>query len=289
MLLSVAIGALPLYPLRSTLDVAQRAGADGVELLLTRQLLKRSAEEIQHDIGETGTRAISAHAFWSLRPMGIRQKIDRDVASVCLAGALPGCESIVLHPPITGPRISADLGRWLEAISEERDRVRPALKLALENRVENFDGTAPQWLDDLTRLRGLAGEWGMHICLDIAHAASFELDVRDAVEAVLPRLINVHVSDVRDRSFRTGLMNGLFRDHAVPGTGTLPIATTLELLHRRGYAGPLTLELSPVALRAFVPGAPYRILSGAIAGMREQLIPNDGVTTLHPERRRQPF
>ena len=289
MLLSIATGALPFYPLRSALDLAHRAGADGVELMLTRRVLKRSAEELQCELGAAGTRALSAHAFSGLRPVGIRQKIERDAASVALAGALPGCELLVLHPPLTGPRLSSDLGRWLDVISEERERVRPCLKLALENRVENFDGTEPQWLDDLTRLRGLAGEWGMHICLDIAHAASFELDVRDAVEAVLPRLANVHVSDVRDRSFRTGLMNALFRDHAVPGTGSLPIMTTLELLRRRGYSGPVTLELSPVALRAYMPGAPCRVLRVAVASMREQLVSNGGLTTPHPQRRRQPF
>lgn len=289
MLLSVAAGALPLYPLRTTLHLARRAGADGVELMLGRRLLHRTAEEIQHVAGEAGTCILSAHAFLSFREKSIRQKIERDTASIRLAGALPSCESIVLHPPLTGPRVSSDFNRWLNAISEERERVRPSLTLALENRVENFDGVEPQWVDDLTRLRSLAGEWGMHICLDIAHAASFEIDVRDAIEAVLPRLANVHLSDTHDRRFRNGVMNGLFRDHAVPGTGRLPIENVIHLLDRRGYRGPLTIELNPLSLQAYLPGAPCRILRSTVSDLREHLMPQDNLSQRHRQPRRQPF
>ncbi|HUG14991.1 MAG TPA: hypothetical protein VMM78_08205, partial [Thermomicrobiales bacterium] len=62
---------------------------------------------------------------------------------------------------------------------------------------------------------------------------------------------------------RGGLLNGLFRDHQTPGTGTIDVRAISERLRQLGYTGLVTLELSPVSLRSFWPWAPERILASA--------------------------
>jgi sugar phosphate isomerase/epimerase len=178
---------------------------------------------------------------------------------------LPGCDVIVLHPPLTGPSPSPALNRWLDAISVERELVNPALRLAIENRAENHDGVSPQLLDDFERMRAIAGEWDLHLTLDLAHAASTGHDLLQAIDMLAPRLVNVHLSDAVARQYRGGLRNGLLRDHQVPGSGLLPVEAVLDKLVDVGYKGLVTIELSPVSLHAWWPTTAKRLLAHSVA------------------------
>jgi sugar phosphate isomerase/epimerase len=271
MQLSVAIGAMPPYRLQTALRISRMAGADGVEVMFSRAMLDLSDDRLAELAKREGSPILTAHAFLSFRNQTIDQKIATDCASIRAAGTLPDCQSLVLHPPLTGGGPSPDLYRWLDAVCAERDLVRPALKLALENRAENNDGTETQWLDDLRRLHAVAGEWGVWVCLDLAHVVSTGFDVVEALDAIRSRVVNVHLSDAVNRSLRGGMLNGLFRDHRVPGNGVLPIDDVLHELQYSGYKLPVTLELSPVSLRTWMPGAPRRILTASISDLRRRL------------------
>jgi sugar phosphate isomerase/epimerase len=173
---------------------------------------------------------------------------------------------------MTGPRQSPQLNYWLNEISLSRvHSANPQLALSIENRGENHDGTESHYLDHLLRLRRLVGEWELSITLDVAHAASLGLDVCDSIEDVLPRLANVHLSDALDRSRRGGILNGLFRDHQLPGHGYLPIDDALATLTRAGYAGLLTLELSPASLHSYWPRKAKKLLKSAVEDVRARL------------------
>lgn len=271
MQLSIAVGALTFYPLDTTLAIARDAGVDRVEVLLSRRMLSDGGQAVAARANRAGLSIATVHAILALRRESLDQKIASDVASIRAAAAIDGCRSIVLHTPLSEAGQAAPVQRWLDAVVETRERTRPNLDLALENRAENWDATPAQWLDDLARLSAVASEWGARVCLDLAHAASFDLDVADAIVTATPNLVNVHLSDVRPRRFRGGLLNGLFRDHALPGDGVLAIDAALETLAYVGYTGPLTLELSPVSLRAWLPGAPRRRLRAAVSNLREQI------------------
>jgi sugar phosphate isomerase/epimerase len=174
-----------------------------------------------------------------------------------------------VHAPFTGARLSTDLNRWLAALSAARDAsANPQLHIGIENRPNNGDGAPAQLLDDLERLRRLAGEWGLGVTFDVAHAASCGADLPDAATQLASQLVNVHISDAGARSYRGGLRNGLFRDHRLPGTGILPLAATLTALRRAGYDGLMTLEASPVAVRAWWPVATRRLLRQAFTDLR---------------------
>jgi sugar phosphate isomerase/epimerase len=97
---------------------------------------------------------------------------------------------------------------------------------------------------------------------------SFGLDPVGAIDSVAPRLANVHISDAREKRYRGGILNGLFRDHLAPGAGDVDLSAIADRLHHHGYTGLVTLELSPVSLRAYWPWAPVRFLTSA----REELL-----------------
>lgn len=270
MQLSISVGALTSYPLDTTFAIARDAGVDRVEVLLSRRMLSDGGQAVAARANRAGLSIATVHAILALRRESLEQKIASDVASIRAAAAIDSCRSIVLHTPLSESGQAAPVQRWLDAVVEAREDARPDLDLALENRAENWDGMPAQWLDNLGRLSAVAGEWGARVCLDLAHAASFDIDVAGAIVATAPHLVNVHLSDVRPRRFRGGLLNGLFRDHALPGDGVLAIDVALETLADVGYSGPLTLELSPVSLRAWLPGAPRRRLRAAVADLRQR-------------------
>lgn len=284
--LSIAVGALTFYPLDTALLIARDAGATMVEVLLSRRMLSHGGDSIASQARRAGVSICTSHAVLSFRRQTIHEKIASDVASIRAAAAIESCRSIVLHTPLTDNGQAAPVQRWLDAIVEAREQLRPDLDLALENRAENWDGTPAQWLDDIGRLASVAGEWGASVCLDLAHAASFGVGLTSAIEAVGSQLVNVHLSDARQRRYRGGLLNGLLRDHLLPGDGALAIDTALADLAARDYRGPLTLELSPASLRAWLPGAPRRRLSAAIEDLQRRIgQTNDTSSETRPHRR----
>jgi sugar phosphate isomerase/epimerase len=283
---TIAVGALPFYPVGTTLNVARAAAADGVELLVTPSLLRRGAEQYAALALERQLPILSVHALLRYTGAALAQQTAEDCASIAFAAAIPTCEAVVVHPPLTGARPSPDLNRWLNAICAAReDSANPDLMIGLENRPENHDGSGEQLLDDLERLRRLAGEWDLGLTYDMAHAASRGVDVVEAVKLGAPRLVNVHLSDAGERSYRGGIRNGLFRDHRLPGTGSLPLAEVITALQRAGYDGLVTLEPSPASLRAWWPLAPRRLLRDAVADMRSLASGAPASTRTHAEPR----
>lgn len=259
--LTCAVGAMTLYPASAMMSIAGKAGFDAVELLLTPVMLRRGSGYYSSLAAHYGVGISSVHARLHFRNVSANEKIASDCASVRFASQVEDCQAIVLHPPVTRTGELTPVWRWLDAVCSERERARPQLHLALENRPDNHDGTSRQQIDNLERLRFIASEWGVGITLDIAHAASFGIDPLVAIDAVAARLVNVHISDVRDVRYRGGLLNGLFRDHRVPGEGVLEISDILDRLLQHEYDGLLTVELSPLSLRAFWPWSPARVLS----------------------------
>jgi len=259
MRVSIAVGALTFYPIETTLAYAGASSADGVEVLVDRTVLTLGPEQVDRLALARGAPILTVHSQLHFREKSLATKITDDVASINFAAALPTCEAIVLHPPLTGQRPSADLNHWLEAISAARARgPKPDLCLGIENRGENHDGTEQQYLDDPSRLRRVVEEWDMSITLDIAHAASHGQDIVEAISICIPRLANVHLSDVHKRKMRGGIRNGLLRDHQMPGEGVLPLDRVVTALHAGRYQGALTVELSPYSLHAWWPASARR-------------------------------
>jgi sugar phosphate isomerase/epimerase len=85
-----------------------------------------------------------------------------------------------------------------------------------------------------------------------------------------PRLANVHLSDVGGPLARLPVrrLRSAVGEHRFPGTGGLSLSTLLGDLGGDGYAGPVTLEVNPFALRFWWPAAVRRRLAEAAAWIK---------------------
>lgn len=82
-------------------------------------------------------------------------------------------------------------------------------------------------------------------CLDTGHVLSGfagPIDLFDAVDRLLPRLINVHLHD--SPWWRPGTEIVYGKDHQALGQGDLNLGRFLDHLHWAGYNGPLVFELT---------------------------------------------
>lgn len=264
MQISIAVGALTFYPLRTGLRLAHASGADGVELLLSNALLRAGPERARASASMTGIPILSVHAPLRWLRNDLQQQIEDAETTIAFAARLPGPPCVVLHHPGAEHGDADGLQRWLAAVASARQPfVGAGLSVSIENRPENHDGAAAIALDNPLMLRSVAAEWDLDVTFDIAHAASRNIGVVKALDALLPRVVNIHLSDARpERAYNGGLLNGLLRDHHLPGDGDLALAAVFDLLERRGYQGPLTIELSPLSLRAwFPPSARQRLVT----------------------------
>ncbi|MBX5444369.1 sugar phosphate isomerase/epimerase [Sphaerobacter sp.] len=283
----VSTGSLTGIPLRCAFDLARRAGADGVELMLTSRLVRDGPERIQALEHQTGVPVRAVHTVMRLRDPSLERAAEDILISAHFAHRLANCDALVVHLP-SAPTLHAPGTRiWFDAIDTaltvtEQGRAR----IAIENTGRLRRSDPEPFLDHPDRLLRFAQEWGVAITYDTAHAASQGWDVLEVAAPLAPHLANVHLSDYGRRTFPVGLANALLRDHQLPGTGVLPLGDVLDRLVRAGYDGLVTLELSPVALR--VPWFPSteRRLAAAIGYCRAAIFAalRTGQTTHHPRR-----
>ena len=272
MIVSVASGALPAYPASVSFRLAKRAGASAVELMLTAGALRRGGRHYDSLATELGIDVRSVHTPLRWRKTSIQQEIDDARRSIAFASEIPSCQVVVVHIPLEHDQDENKLRTWLEALHGVwKSEGREDLHFALENRPENNDGLPPQPLDDIDLLRRVASEWDFGITFDVAHAVSMGLDPIVSLRRNLGHVTNIHISDAADRNFRGGLLNGLFRDHQLPGRGILPMTEIVSMLAREQYQGLVTIELNPLTLAAWCPPLTLRRLRKAVNMMTDEI------------------
>jgi sugar phosphate isomerase/epimerase len=106
--------------------------------------------------------------------------------------------------------------------------------------------------------------------LDTSHAATTSYSLAEAYQLLADRLVNVHLSDMRSPPwpFRTPYLHTYLKHHQIPGDGQLPLADLLGRLAADSYRGPITFEISPVALRIWWPPGVKRQLARCVAYVR---------------------
>ena len=156
--------------------------------------------------------------------------------------------------------------------------------IGLENRPENHDGSGDQLLDDLERLRRLAGEWGLGL--------TSTWRTRPVVawtwwrqSSLSPRLVNVHLSDAGERSVSGRHPQWLRFGPSATRNWEPSLAEVMTALQRAGYDGLVTLEPSPASLRAWWPLAPRPAVRDAVADMRSLVSGAPASTRTHAEPR----
>jgi sugar phosphate isomerase/epimerase len=99
------------------------------------------------------------------------------------------------------------------------------------------------------------------LCIDIGHTARAGIDILEAIRQAGPRLLDLHVKDLKDTSVK---------GEAVPvGEGVLPIAPMFKLLRQLNYQGGVMLEYEVDADNP-LPGMQksFAYMRGVLAGLR---------------------
>lgn len=160
--------------------------------------------------------------------------------------------TVVEHVP-GGPfhKISSEAVERLSALVELSHEY--GLRIATENMPGNF--ALPEEMESiLDRVPGL------YWTFDAAHAGYSSVDPLSFARLFDERLINVHVYDVHPR-IRLG-------DWLPIGLGRMDWSSILGALHRAGYSGPLTIELTGQMLRSVIS-----VCDAVLEGMMPQQPP----------------
>lgn len=251
---SLSTASLYFYPLRHIFSLAKEVGFEGLELVLNPEVLARGSGYLRELSRKYRLPVFSLHPPMIRLP---RWTHDHELLpTLSRMGRELDCQFIIIHAP-KALNLSEGLGRqYSEAVEACVERLSgSAPKLSLENQAV-FRATDRQYiLSTPTNLRHFADRYDVGLTLDTAHAASFPYDPLEAYEVFRGRLDNIHLSD-----FRSGLsiphwfnMHSYFKHHQIPGEGDLPLWELVRRLQADSYQGLVTLEISPVALRAWWP------------------------------------
>lgn len=247
-LLSVA--SLYFASLPQTFGLAREAGFDGLELSPTPGSVPPG--RIQALARETGLLVASLHPPTVPLPGWIRpQKVMRRLAD--LARCLPGCRIVVLHFPAARSEADPRLTRFYRRLEVLQEGLAGSgITVALENR-NRRPGEALGLLDCPEAWLEAGRRLGCGLVLDTSHASTLPFPLLDIYREVRPLLLNIHLSDVQEVRWwhRFSYSRSIFGQHALPGTGMLPLPALLREMGQDGYNGLITLELSPVALRVW--------------------------------------
>ena len=226
--LLLSTGSLPGFSIESSLSIAHDAGADGVELMLTPRLRHIDPEHICRLEERYDMPVRSVHTVMRLRSVSAQTMAQDIVESARFAARFPRCKALVVHTPDVQSLHHPDARVWFDAVNTAVEiSQRGRFSVAIENSGRSTLKT-PTWaFDHPHRLLWLTEEWNLQITYDTAHAASRNWEILDTLKAFMPRIANVHLSDVVERHSRFGLWNALRRDHQIPGHGILPLDDVL--------------------------------------------------------------
>ena len=270
MKLSLSTASLYIYPLRWIFAIAQRAGFDGVELVISPEVEWRGGAYVKKLAAEYGVEIFSVHPplfnyrGWKYLHQSIVPYLDRALRVTDDVGA----PIMVVHMP-KARDATAGVGRAFvdRLVSERKNLDGSGLQITLENRPRFRARDAGLILTTPQELRGFADAHDFPLTLDTAHIGTFDLDLIGSYDYFRGRLVNVHLSDLRDVSPRVEsrpMLHSFVKQHQLPGAGKLPLRDFIALLARERYAGPITFELSPIALSIWNPRAVERKLKQCV-------------------------
>lgn len=210
-------------------DLAERLGYDGVEVMVWTDPMTQEAGALRALSDLHGLPIGALHAptlllsqrVWGWDPW---TKIDR---SLQLAADID-VDVVVLHPPFRWQRDYATT--FVPGVSEREQR--SGIALAVENMFPWKAG--PEVQAYLPGWDPVDQDYPS-VTLDVSHAATSGSDVVAMARRLRERLRHVHLADSL----------GSFKDeHLIPGRGDQPIGALLQQLHRQGYRGDLTVEVT---------------------------------------------
>ena len=266
---SLSTGTLYVYPLGTVLSWAREAGFDGVELTVNPEAITRGGKTIRRLAEAEGLEIFSVHPTVVPLP-GWRERGGGLEPTIRLAQEA-GAGLVVMHTPRSA---NLDAGEGLllrQRIEAWQPRLAGSgLSLAVENKAVRSEAARDYVLTPLDRLQAFAGRYDLGLVLDTTHAGASGEDLLRARKVFDGRLANVHLSDMGGSAALAALpyFRTLLGEHRFPGAGELALKDLMADLRDSGYAGPVTLEVNPFAVRAWWPPAVRRRLAQAARWMR---------------------
>jgi sugar phosphate isomerase/epimerase len=213
------------------MDLLSAAEFSEIEVMVTREPKTQDPEIVRKMVDERGLSVGSVHgpflaltkSVWGMDPI---QKISRGV-EMCKA---LGADTLIVHPPYLWEQ---NFASWL--INEsgpygEETGVKIAVETMYPKWVAGRRARAHRWLDPAELAEKVP--WTV---IDTSHLTVARRDILRALQALLPTLAHVHLSNNA----------GDGRDgHLELEKGVLPIDRFLSDLRRARYAGVISLELS---------------------------------------------
>jgi len=269
MIMSLSTACLYHLPLRATFRLAAEAGFEGIELVPALELWARGPRRVAAMAKEYGLDIYSVHqTILPVSPRGGRSRRIVDAVEIALE---LGCPCVVIHGPWCLRWGDRNAQRWLRTLESCQTRLKGSgTRLAIENPGSYSDIDMHHVLSPLPLLLSFAGRRDLDITFDTCHAGTAGLDLLDAYALIGDRLKNVHLSDLAmgTRPGGNHAMDTLFSHHQMPGEGVLPLAEFISRLKGDGFQGPLSLEVSPFALRFWSPTQLRQRLAEAVAFVR---------------------
>lgn len=278
MKISLSTACLYVYPLRWIFAIAKRARFDGVELVISPEVEARGGRYAKKLAQEFDLEIYSLHPLlfeypgWSKVLTSIAPYLDRALRVVADSGA----PTLVIHMPKAW-QMQSGIGRAFvdRVVSERKNLDGTGPRISLENRPRFQERDAGMILTTSGDLRAFADLHDFVMTLDTAHIGTWDMDLVESYGYFRGRLVNVHLSDLRQvspRVERTPILHSYIKQHQLPGTGTLPLKDLLRVLAREGYSGPITFELSPTALSIWNPRLVERKLKACVEFVRAILL-----------------
>jgi sugar phosphate isomerase/epimerase len=265
-MISISTASLYHLPLRTVFRLAAEAGFDGVEVVPGPEIWVGGLRRVQALSREYRLPALTVHQ--TLAPLVGGSPARRLREAVEAAIVLRG-RHVVVHPPDVADH--REPVEWLRALDEARSRgAAHGVRLALENSGYPPEQVGRHYLGELDELVAFAARRDLDLTLDTCHVAIRGLSLLPAYETLRPRLANIHLSNLspHDPPLSFPYARPLLTEHRVPEDGVLNLAAFLGRLRADGYGGPLTYEISPLALRFWSAARLRRRLEGLVAFVR---------------------
>ena len=233
----VGVSTSSFFPLslEDCFRLGKESGADGIEIMITNDPNTYDARVLDFLARRFDLPILSIHAPVLLLTQGVLgyNPGDKLWRSAELASML-GAQTVVVHPPFRW-----QLG-YASRFSETVGEVSGHHKLTVA--VENMFG----WCTSAMSIEAYAPSWNpgtlpiQSLTLDFSHSAMQNISSLSLARDWGSRLAHIHLCDGTSpkENFH------LFDEHLLPGTGTQPVAETLEFAASHGFSGHVIAEVS---------------------------------------------
>lgn len=250
MLLSISTASLYGISPGRFCALAAEAGFDGIELVLGPRTPLRRCEQVARMARDNGLVVCSVHESLAAGRL-IHRSPAALLADAAEAAARSGTPLVVVHPPGTHGWWHPHASAWLEALLKARDASRiQGVSITVENPGHYVPDDSHKVLAQLGDLVAFCQRHTLGMTLDTCHVGTTGETLADAWKLAEDLVQNVHVSDLcsPEGMVGNGLARKLAHEHRFPGEGGLPLDSFLGQIHREGYRGPVTMEVSAIAL-----------------------------------------